>query len=191
MYVRENVCGIMKENKFRFNGGKQKVFHSTKQKRISYIVFSFYFILLIWLVLFKFSTNFSELPSMRGINLIPFYYNQETNTHLREVLYNIIVFIPLGAYVHIFKEDWKKVTKCIVVFFVSFLFEVAQFIFAIGASDITDIIGNTLGGIVGIFFCIVMKKIAPKKYVFTINVFGMFIEIMAIGLLVLLLAANG
>ena len=55
---------------------------------------------------------------MRGINLIPFYYNQETNTHLREVLYNIIVFIPLGAYVHIFKEDWKKVTKCIVVFWI-------------------------------------------------------------------------
>ena len=78
-----------------------------------------------------------------------------------------------------------------VAFLISFLLEVVQFIFAIGASDITDIIGNTLGGIVGIFFCIVMKKIAPKKYVFTINVFGMFIEIMAIGLLVLLLAANG
>ena len=190
VYVRENVCGIMKENKFRFNGGKQKVFHSTKQKRISYIVFSFYFILLIWLVLFKFSTNFSELPSMRGINLIPFYYNQETNTHLREVLYNIIVFIPLGAYVHIFKEDWKKVTKCIVVFFVSFLFEVVQFIFAIGASDITDIIGNTLGGIVGILFCVMMKKIVPKKCISIINAFGGLIELVVIGLLLLLLGAN-
>lgn len=78
-----------------------------------------------------------------------------------------------------------------VAFGTSFLFEVVQFSFAIGASDITDIIGNNLGGIVGIFFCIMMKKIAPKKYISTINVLGMFIEIMAIGLLVLLLVANG
>ena len=167
------------------------MFQTTKQKREAYIVFSVYFMLLIWLVLFKFATSLSELPSIRGINLIPFYYDQETGTHLKEVLYNIIVFIPLGVYVQIFKEDWKIAKKCMVAFLNSFLFEVVQFIFAIGASDITDIIGNTLGGIVGIFVCIMMKKIAPKKYIFTINVLGMFIEIMAIGLLVLLLVANG
>ena len=167
------------------------MFQSTKQKRLSCIVFGIYFFLLVWLVLFKFATSLSKLPSIRGINLIPFYYDQETSAHVKEVLYNIIVFVPLGVYVQIFKEDWKIAKKCMVAFLISFLLEVVQFIFAIGASDITDIIGNTLGGIVGIFFCIVMKKIAPKKYVFTINVFGMFIEIMAIGLLVLLLAANG
>ena len=166
------------------------MFQSTKQKRRSYIVYSVYFILLIWLVLFKFATNLSELPSMRSINLIPFYYNQETNTHLREVIYNIIVFIPLGVYVQIFKEDWKKARNCLVVFGISFLFEVVQFIFAIGASDVTDLIGNTLGGIVGILFCIVMKKIAPKKFISTINVLGLVIEIVAIGLLLVLLVAN-
>lgn len=166
------------------------MFQSTKQKRISYIVYSVYFILLIWLVLFKFATNLSELPSMRSINLIPFYYNQETNTHLREVLYNIIVFIPLGVYVQIFKENWKKAMKCLAVFGISFLFEVVQFIFAIGASDVTDLIGNTIGGIVGIFFCIVMKKIAPKKFISIINVSGLLIEIVAIGLMVLLLRVN-
>ena len=167
------------------------MFQSTKQKRLSCIVFGIYFFLLVWLVLFKFATSLSKLPSIRGINLIPFYYDQETSAHVKEVLYNIIVFVPLGVYVQIFKEDWKIAKKCMVAFLNSFLFEVVQFIFAIGASDITDIIGNTLGGIVGIFVCIMMKKIAPKKYIFTINVLGMFIEIMAIGLLGLLLVANG
>ena len=167
------------------------MFQSIKQKRLSCIVFGIYFFLLVWLVLFKFATSLSKLPSIRGINLIPFYYDQETSAHLKEVFYNIIVFVPLGVYVQIFKEDWKIAKKCMVAFLNSFLFEVVQFIFAIGASDITDIIGNTLGGIVGIFVCIMMKKIAPKKYIFTINVLGMFIEIMAIGLLVLLLVANG
>ena len=166
------------------------MFQSVKQKRISYITFSAYFILLIWLALFKFATNLLELPSMRGVNLIPFYYSQETNTHLKEVLYNIIVFIPLGVYVQIFKEDWKKATKFLVIFLTSFLFEVVQFTLAIGASDVTDLIGNTLGGIVGILFCIIIKKFAPKKFISIINVSGLLIEIAAIGLMLLLLGAN-
>ena len=167
------------------------MFQSAKQKRVSCIVFSIYLLLLVWLVLFKFATSLSELPSIRGINLIPFYYDQETGTHLKEVLYNILVFIPLGVYVQIFKKDWKIIKKCMAAFGVSFLFEAVQFIFAIGASDITDMIGNTLGAIAGIFFCMMMKKIAPEKYISIINVLGMFIEMMAIGLLVLLLAVNG
>ena len=164
--------------------------HSTKQKGFAYIVFCVYFILLIWLVLFKFATNLSELPSIRGVNLIPFYYKQGTNMHLREVIYNIIVFIPLGVYIQIFKEDWKKATKYLVVFLTSFIFEVVQFIFAIGATDITDLIGNTFGGILGILFCIIIKKIAPKKGCFIINILGLLIEIAAIGLILLLWAAN-
>lgn len=166
------------------------MFQSVKQKRLSYIVFGLYLFLLVCLVLFKFATSLSELPSMRGINIIPFYYDQETNAHLKEVLYNILVFIPLGVYVQIFKEDWKISKKCMVAFLTSFLFEVVQFVFALGASDITDIIGNTFGGIVGVFFCIMIKRIAPKKYVSTINGLGMFIEIIVIGLIVLLLVAN-
>lgn len=163
---------------------------STKQRKISCIVFGIYIFLLVWLVLFKFATSFSDLPSMRGINFIPFHYDRETSTHLKEVLYNIIVFIPLGVYVQIFKENWKIPKKCMIAFWISFLFESLQFIFAIGASDITDIIGNTLGGIAGIFFCVVMKKITSKKYISIINALGFSIEIMALGLLILLLMAN-
>ena len=117
---------------------------------------------------------------------IPFYYSKGTNTHLKEVLYNIIVFVPLGVYLQIFKEDWKKATKCLVVIGISFLFEVVQFIFAIGTSDVTDLIGNTLGGIIGMLFCIVMKKIAPKKFISIINGSGVLIESVAIGLMLLL-----
>ena len=99
------------------------MFRSTKQKRAVYTVFGIYLVLLAWLVLFKFATSLSELPSIRGINVIPFYYDQETSVHLKEVLYNIIVFIPLGVYIQILKEDWKIAMKCMVAFLTSFLFE--------------------------------------------------------------------
>ena len=127
---------------------------------------------------------------MRGINLIPFYYDQETSVHLKEVLFNILVFVPLGVYVQIFKEEWKLSKKCMVPLLTSFLFEVVHFIFALGASDITDMIGNTFGGMIGIFLCITMKRVAPKKYISAMNGLGMSIEMIAIGLLVLLLSAN-
>ena len=166
------------------------MFQSRKQKRVSHIIFIVYFILLIWLVLFKFATNLSELPSMRSINLIPFYYSKETTTHLKEIFYNIIVFVPLGVYIQIFKGDWKIASKCSVVFEISFLFEVVQFIFAIGASDITDLLGNTFGGICGIFFCIMMRKFTPEKFISIINVSGLLIEIIFIGVLLLLFVAN-
>ena len=166
------------------------MFQSTKQKKISYIVFSVYFILLIWLVLFKFATDFSEIPSMRSINLIPFHYDQETSMHLKEVIYNMMVFVPLGVYVQIFRENWKKATKCLLIFLTSFLFEIIQFTFAIGASDITDLIGNTIGGIIGILFFMMLKKFMLKKCISIINVLGLLIELVAIGLMLLLLSAN-
>ena len=74
-------------------------------------MFGIYFVLLVWLVLFKFATSLSELPSNRGINWIPFHYEQETSGHLKEVLFNILAFIPLGVYLEIFKENWKTKAK--------------------------------------------------------------------------------
>jgi len=107
-----------------------------------------------------------------------------------KVLYLDTDTLVKGCVSKIFKEDWKITTKCLLIFLTSFLFEVIQFIFAIGASDVTDLIGNTFGGIIGILFCIIMKKIAPKKFISIINVLGMLFEIAAIGLLLLLLTAN-
>ncbi len=169
-------------------GGKTGLFRSEKQKRVSCIVFGVYLILLIWLVLFKFSTSLSALPNIRKINWIPFYYDQETNTHFKEVFYNIIVFVPLGVYVQIFKEKWKIAAKCGAILGTSFLFEAVQFLFAIGASDITDLMGNTFGGVVGILFCMLMGKLAPKKLISIINTWGLVIEIAGVGLMAVLVA---
>ena len=49
-------------------------------------------------------------------------------------------------------------------------YEIVQDILAIGRSDITDLIGNTLGGIIGIGLFVVIKKILDKNTVKIINV---------------------
>ena len=106
------------------------------------------------------------------------------------MLYNIAVFVPLGVGVQMFFGHWSVAKKCLPIFATSLLLEAVQFAFAIGASDITDLIGNTLGGLIGIGLCFVMKKVMPKKHISVINTVGFVIEIAAVGLLVLLLAAN-
>lgn len=45
---------------------------------------------------------------------------------------------------------------------VSLLFEIIQYILSIGSSDITDIITNTLGGLVGVLVVSILRKIVKK-----------------------------
>ena len=167
------------------------VFRSNKEKMLSRIVFGIYLGLLTWLVLFKFATDFSALPHIRRINWIPFYYDQAVSTHLKEVLYNIVVFAPLGVYLHLFFEKRIVLSKCMAVLSVSLLFEAIQFAFAIGVSDVTDLIGNTLGGALGILFCMGLKWVMPRRFVSLINGAGLVIEACGLGLMALLWAANG
>jgi glycopeptide antibiotics resistance protein len=61
------------------------------------------------------------------------------------------------------KLNWSFWKKIISIAGVSLLFELLQFVFAIGGTDITDFISNTLGGVAGIGFYIVFSKILKKK----------------------------
>lgn len=168
------------------------MFKSKSQKNFTNMVFVIYSALLIWLVLFKFNIDFREMDHFRSVNFIPFYYISEVgfSYHFKEVLYNVLIFIPLGVYVGIYKSEWSFFKKILPCLSVSLLFELIQFVFALGASDITDIITNTTGGIAGIVLCFLMKKIFPQKHITIINVLGVMIEILAILLLTILLIAN-
>lgn len=55
----------------------------------------------------------------------------------------------------------------------SLFFETVQFIFAIGASDITDLITNSLGGIIGVFAAIVISKVSAKNWIKIINIISL------------------
>ena len=63
---------------------------------------------------------------------------------------NIIAFIPFGVMLGVnFKQLLFKY-KIAVIFAFSLAVEITQYVLAIGASDITDLIMNTLGGLIGI-----------------------------------------
>ena len=67
-------------------------------KKTTHILFTIYIFLVIWIILFKLSVSIDKLPHFRSINLIPFYYPNKTTYQIREVLDNLIIFIPFGLY---------------------------------------------------------------------------------------------
>jgi glycopeptide antibiotics resistance protein len=78
------------------------------------------------------------------------------------------------------------------IFGVSILFEIIQFIFGLGASDITDLINNTLGGVIGILIYFILNKIfkSDLKLNKVINIFASLGTICLVLLLTILIISN-
>lgn len=131
----------------------------------------FYIAMLTWIIVFKMQFSFAALPDIRNINLIPFGASLIVNGKLQysEIFQNAAAFVPFGIFMHVLMQDrpfWKQVLPIAAA---SFLFETAQYAFAIGASDITDLIANTAGGLLGIGIAAVIGKAFGEKQVKIIN----------------------
>ena len=88
------------------------------------------------------------------------------------------------------KEDWSILRKISVGFFISLGIEVLQFILAIGATDITDLLGNTLGGIIGIGVFYLFSKLFKNKTNKIINILALIVTILLVSMISILLLAN-
>lgn len=167
-----------------------EIYKNKKERTITYIVFAVYLLLLVWLVLFKFATSIEEIPHLRGINLIPFHYDKENAVHVREVFYNVMVFVPAGFYFSAMFAKRNIFLGTVATAVLSLLFEAVQWIFSIGASDITDFITNTVGGLLGLLLFWIMGKITLKHRMTVINVLGIIVEVLGGMLLLILLISN-
>ena len=124
---------------------------------ICYILFLLKLLLLSRVSLGELFNNQRSLD--RSINIIPFYSIKEyifsSSATLKEfafgnVVGNIVIFIPLGTYYSLFRNNKRVVTNLLFIFIVSLSIEVIQGVLDIGASDIDDILLNCLGGLAGI-----------------------------------------
>ena len=160
-----------------------------RQNNLTRILFAVYFIILVWILLFKMSFSIDELYKNRSINIIPFMGSVIVNgrIYISEIINNIVVFIPVGIYVCMLKKDWPILKKISVGFFISLGIEVLQFVLSIGATDITDLIGNTFGGIVGILVFYLFSKVFKNKTKNIINILALIATILLIVLISILL----
>ena len=122
-----------------------------------------YLLTLLWLVLFKLSY---DIPSIladhqtRSVNWIPMVNGSGV---LSETVSNLVTFIPFGLLLGLnftTAAPWRLV---LAVFGFSVAVEALQFILAIGTTDVTDVIMNTLGGMTGLVLYRLAAKIIPAR----------------------------
>ncbi|MBB3125551.1 glycopeptide antibiotics resistance protein [Paenibacillus rhizosphaerae] len=156
-----------------------------KQERIKtvflYGVFICYILFLCKLLLLSRVSLFDLFNSQRtverSINLIPLHSIKEyifsnsatiKNFAFANVVGNIVIFIPLGTYLSLFKNNKRVIPILLFIFIASLFIEIIQGLLGMGASDIDDIILNGLGGIAGVLgYRFVLFILRDKKKVRT------------------------
>ena len=122
-----------------------------KSHFITPVLFLLYLVLLVWIILFKLQFSIADLDRMREINLIPFYYKEEVSFHATEVLENVLIFVPFGIYLCLIFKKLRFSGTLFLIAGMSVLLELCQYVLAVGRSDVTDLITNVSGGLIGVF----------------------------------------
>lgn len=122
-------------------------------------------LLFITYVLLLFELVTSKDVTTSGVNLIPFKeilrYEIGSSSFYRQVIGNIIIFMPLGFFAGYYTKSKKTSTIVLFTLLVSLTIEVVQRY--IGRSfDIDDIILNVVGGILGFFIYVGLDAISKK-----------------------------
>ena len=140
----------------------------------------------------KFNITPADLPHLRNINLISYGDSGIINGQLdvRELVENILIFVPFGVYAGMLVKErsWWKVILAGAGF--SLILETLQYVFAIGASDITDVINNTLRAALGMLWWKGVHRIAGERSFMIAQVIATIGTVGMIGMSALLLIAN-
>ncbi len=161
------------------------------------IIFLIYFLVLLKITLFKYVTlaNLGDAFFMkeREISIIPFRSAAgmiKYMTPLRiieNIAGNIIIFIPFGWLLPLV-SPFEGQTP-VYGFILSLLIETTQYIFAMGFSDIDDLILNTLGAFIGYWIYLLARRIIRKQN--AVMVFFIIVTSIGTGMAIIILQAYG
>jgi glycopeptide antibiotics resistance protein len=153
---------------------------SKRPPTLTIILFVIYALLLVGIILFKFPFNYELTENGRELNLIPFAGSFASHRFgASEVLENALIFAPLGLYLSMVFR-WSFGRRVLVIAAVSVLFEAIQYAFAIGRSDITDVIENTAGGIVGIGIYVLANRLLRARANRVLTILALVVTVLAV-----------
>ena len=171
--------------------GAEKTIHALLTAGLILVLLVYaYALFKIVLAKYGFATGFREL------NLVPLRFLRgdstvDTSVTLKNVLGNVALFIPLGVLVPALSKRprfWETLLTGVVL---SLCFEALQYAFSWGASDIDDLILNTLGTLIGAFLYFVLF-LHKKKYLLAKGLSFLFLVLFGCaGVLALWLYAPG
>lgn len=155
----------------------------------SRVLLAAYLAVLLWVVLFKLSYDVAAVVRdyrTRSLNLLPF--GGVSWAHDGELISNVVVFLPLGVLLGVVLTRLAWWWKLGVAFLVSVALETTQYVLAIGTTDITDVITNTLGALVGlVLYDVAARYVAREKLDRVVVVAGTVLLVAGVLLRVLVL----
>jgi glycopeptide antibiotics resistance protein len=139
--------------------------HSSAARNVTIVLFVIYAVVLVGLVLFKFPFSYDDSGAGRHLNLIPLAGSFTSSGVLRpgEIVENVLVFVPFGIYLSVLARRWPFWKKLLPIIATTVVFEAVQYAFAIGRADITDVLGNALGGAIGIGIYALLTKLLGAR----------------------------
>jgi glycopeptide antibiotics resistance protein len=152
---------------------------SDKNSVLTIVLFAIYAALLIGVILFKFPFSSEASSGGRVVNFIPFAGSFRANGVFRldELVENVLIFVPLGVYLTMVRRGWSFAKKTLSIVGVTVAFEAIQYIFAIGRADITDVITNTIGGLVGIGLYAALARVFKNRANRVVNVVALILTV--------------
>lgn len=114
-------------------------------------LFALYLALLAWIVMWKLEVPYLGMGEMRQVKLVPFVSDDCNGASApSEVVANVVFFVPFGLYLGLLAPAWPWWKAMIAIAGASLALEVAQYAMAVGSSDVTDLVTNTAGGLIGL-----------------------------------------
>lgn len=154
MLLLITIIAVSLRLSYLLKGGKKVVIY----REMLYLIFILYVLCLYYIVTYQ-DINYG------GINLTPFKeifrYTIGSKKFFKNIIGNIVLFIPYGYFAAYFPKNKKMVTVGFLTLLVSFSIEAIQY--KIGrVFDIDDIILNTLGGVIGYLIYVVLDSVKNR-----------------------------
>ena len=122
--------------------------------------FVVYLALLAWVVLWKLEVPWIGDGALLAhpIKLVPFVASGEAGASTPiEVFINLVLFMPFGLFLGALAPGWGWWRATGVLVGSSLVLEIVQHLIATGSFDITDLIVNTAGGLLGFALVVVVR----------------------------------
>ena len=154
----------------------------TSQRVVTIVLFAIYALVLMGVILFKFPFSYQEDSNGRVLNLIPLAgsFREDGVLRLGELVENVLIFVPFGLYLSMVARSWSFWKKTLLIFGVTVAFEVIQYVFVLGRADITDVLTNAIGGVLGIGVYALLTRALKARTDWVINVVALILTVAAL-----------
>jgi glycopeptide antibiotics resistance protein len=127
-------------------------------------LFVVYLVLLVWIVLWKLEVPW--IGDQRVIKLVPFAGTRHAGASTPlDVVVNLALFVPFGVYLGMLApaRRWWALTG--IAAGASLALEVLQYVLGVGRSDVSDVVVNTAGAVLGLALLCGARRVLQTRSV--------------------------